>query len=175
MVNIFFKLKILILSFNSHLLVCAWQKVQFLCHVFQKGTYIKRFGVWNVRSCTNCKFLGQLLISWRGHFHPNYRWMCLLDLKNLTFPIPNFCTITHPSYTIFERKAPNFAFYHDLLKIHPIYVIWAPSSLMKTHQLLYQISRNSTPKGRLIHIYPGKLRIPCQCENPHGLILGLLA
>ena len=41
------------------------------------------------------------------------------------------------------------AFYHNLLKIHPIHVIWAPSSLMKT----YQISRNSTWKGRHIYDY----------------------
>ena len=38
---------------------------------------------------------------------------------------------------------------HSLLKIHPIHVIWAPSSLMKTHRSLsYQISRDSTWKGR---------------------------
>ena len=33
------------------------------------------------------------------------------------------------------------AFYHNLLKIHPIYVIWAPSSLMKTHRWLLGMRR----------------------------------
>ena len=41
---------------------------------------------------------------------------------------------TH-QYTIFERKAHNLtklgAFYNILPQIHPIYVIWVPSSLMK--------------------------------------------
>ena len=48
------------------------------------------------------------------------------------------------------------AFYHNLLKVHPIHVIWAPSSLMKT----YQISRNSTWKGRHIYVYQVNVRIP---------------
>ena len=51
-------------------------------------------------------------------------------------------------------------FCHNLLKIHPIYVIWAPSSLMKTHRLLYQISRNSIPKGRHIYVYHVNVRTP---------------
>ena len=61
-----------------------------------------------------------------GHFHQDCTWMCLPNLENLTFSIPIFHPITHPSiwYTIFNRKAPNFpqlgAFYNDLLKIHPI-------------------------------------------------------
>ena len=76
--------------------------------------------------------------------------------KNLTFSIPIFCTIIHQSVYQFQKKSIQFCsnwvlFYHSLLKIHPDHVIWAPSSLMKTHRLLYQISGNSTPKGR--HIY----------------------
>ena len=62
------------------------------------------------------------------------------------------------------------AFYHNLLKIHPIYVIWAPSFLMKTQWSLYQISRNSTPKGRHIHVYHVNVRTPSahtiQCTCP---------
>ena len=82
--------------------------------------------------------------SRRGYFRQNCMWMCLLGLKNWTCSIPIFRTITHPSvYAIFERTlnfAQNGAFYHNLLKIHPIYVIWAPS-LMKplgggTHMLV---------------------------------------
>ena len=45
--------------------------------------------------------------------------------------LPNFPPISIPF-----SKAPNLtklgAFYNNLPQIHPIYVIWAPSSLMKT-------------------------------------------
>ena len=51
------------------------------------------------------------------------------------------------------------AFHHNLLKLQPIYVIWALLSLIKIHRSLYQISGNSTSKGR--HI-----RMPCHCEYP---------
>ena len=100
-----------------------------------------------------------------GVFHQNRTWMCLPDLRNLTISIPIFFAKfpTH-QYTIFERKAPNLiklgAFYNNLPKIHPIYVIWVPLSLMKTPRSLYQISRKKCPK-RQAHV-----RIPCQCENP---------
>ena len=49
--------------------------------------------------------------------------------------------------------------YNNLPKIHPIYVIWAPSSLMKTPIAIPNYAK-SAPKGRH-HIH-----IPCQCENP---------
>ena len=66
--------------------------------------------------------------------------------------------------TIFERKAPNLdqigCFYNNLPKIHPIYVIWAPSFLMKTPRSLYQISRKSAPKGRHIYVYHVNVRTP---------------
>ena len=39
------------------------------------------------------------------------------------------------------------AFYNNLFKIHPIYVIWALSSLMKIHQSLYQISQKVPQKA----------------------------
>ena len=48
------------------------------------------------------------------------------------------------------------AFYHNLLKIRQIHVIWAPSPLMKT----YQISRNSTCKERHIYVYHVSVRTP---------------
>ena len=66
--------------------------------------------------------------------------------------LPNFPPISIP---FSKEKHPIWiklgAFYNNLPKIHPIYVIWAPSSLMKTLPSLYQISRKSAPKGR--HIY----------------------
>ena len=52
------------------------------------------------------------------------------------------------------------AFYNNLPKIHPIYVIWAPSSLMKTPRSLYQISRKGAPKGRHIYVYHVNVRTP---------------
>ena len=64
---------------------------------------------------------------------------------------------TH-QYTIFESKLG--AFYNNLPKIHPIYVIWAPSSLMKTPRSLYQISRKGAPKGRHIYVYHVNVRTP---------------
>ena len=72
-----------------------------------------------------------------GFFHQNRTWMCLPDLENLTISIPIFCQISHPSVYHFRKKSTQFGsnwvlFYNNLPKIHPIYVIWAPSSLMKT-------------------------------------------
>ena len=51
--------------------------------------------------------------------------------------IPIFCQISHSSaYQVWKKKNPILtkldAFYNNLPKIHPIYVIWAPSSLMNT-------------------------------------------
>ena len=81
--------------------------------------------------------------------------MCLPDLENLfdylyILPIflPNFPPISIP---FSKEKHPVWiklgAFYNSLPKIHPIYVIWAPSSLMKTPRSLYQISRNVPQKA----------------------------
>ena len=80
-------------------------------------------------------------------------------------PLPIFCTIIHLSVYHFPKESPPIllkfgAFHHILLKIHPIYVICAPSSLMKTHRSLCQISRNSTPEGRHIYLYHVNVRPP---------------
>ena len=93
-----------------------------------------------------------------GYFHHNRTWMFLPDLKNLTFSIPFFCSISHPSVYQFGQNW--VLFYNNLPKIHPIYVIWAPSSLMKTPRSLYQISRKSAPKGRHIYVYHVNVRTP---------------
>ena len=75
--------------------------------------------------------------------------------------LPNFPPISIP---FSKEKHPIWiklgAFYNNLPKIHPIYVIWAPSSLMKTHRSLYQISRKSAPKGRHIYVYHVNVRTP---------------
>ena len=101
--------------------------------------------------------------------------MCLPYFKNLTFFIPIIRTIIHPSVYHFRKKSTQFcsnwvAFYHNLLKIHPIYVILAPSSLMKTNRSLYQISWNSTPKGRHIYVYHVNVRTPSrETYSFHGI------
>ena len=73
--------------------------------------------------------------------------------------LPNFPPISIP---FSKEKHPICiklgAFYNNLPKIHPIYVIWAPSSLMKTSRSLYQISRKSAPKGRHIYVYHVNVR-----------------
>ena len=78
-----------------------------------------------------------------GYFCQNCTWMCLPDLENFDFPNTNFSHNILPThqYTILERKAPRIllnlgAFCHNLLKIHPIYVLWAVLSLMKIHRSL---------------------------------------
>ena len=75
--------------------------------------------------------------------------------------LPNFPPISIP---FSKEKHPISiklgAFYNNLPKIHPIYVIWAPSSLMKTPRSLYQISRKSAPKGRHIYVYHVNVRTP---------------
>ena len=75
--------------------------------------------------------------------------------------LPNFPPISIP---FSKEKHPIWiklgAFYNNLPKIHPIYVIWAPSSLMKTPWSLYQISRKGAPRGRHIYVYHVNVRTP---------------
>ena len=84
--------------------------------------------------------------------------------------LPNFPPISIP---FLKEKHPIWiklgAFYNNLPKIHPIYVIWAPSSLMKTPRSLYQISRKSAPKGRHIYVYHVNVRTPPP-EQPFGIM-----
>ena len=73
--------------------------------------------------------------------------------------LPNFPPISIP----FLQKHPILtklgAYYNDLPKIHLIYVIWAPSSLMNPPIAIPNFAKKR-PK-RQAHI-----RIPCQCKNP---------
>ena len=75
--------------------------------------------------------------------------------------LPNFPPISIP---FLKEKHPILtnlgAFYNNLPKIHPICVIWAPSSRMKSPRSLYQILWKSTPKGRHIYIYHVNVRTP---------------
>ena len=86
-----------------------------------------------------------------GHRKSNYLYSNFL---------PNFPPISIP---FLKEKHPILiklgAFYNNLPKIHPIYVIWAPSSLMKPPIAIPNFAKKC-PK-RQAHV-----RIPCQCENP---------
>ena len=99
------------------------------------------------------------------YFRQNCMWMCLPTLKIWLSLYQFFCTNPTHHYTILERIPPNFAqigcFCYNLLKIHPIYVIWTPSSLMKNHRSLYQISQNSIPKKAGTYTYTMSW-----CETP---------
>ena len=75
--------------------------------------------------------------------------------------LPNFPPIS----ILFSKEKHSIwiklgAFCNNLPKIHPICVIWAPSSLMKTPRSLYQILRKSAPKGRHIYVYHVNVRTP---------------
>ena len=78
--------------------------------------------------------------------------------------LPNFPPISIP---FSKEKHPIWiklgVFYNNLPKIHPIYVIWAPPSLMKTPPIAIPNFAKKCPK-RQAHI-----RIPCRCENPPRL------
>ena len=70
---------------------------------------------------------------------------------NFVSNFPPICIpFSNKKHTILTKLG---AFYNNLPKIHPIYVIWAPLSLMKTPIAIYQISQKSAPKGRHIHTY----------------------
>ena len=71
---------------------------------------------------------------------------------------------TH-QYTIFERKrqilTKSGAFYNNLPKIHPIYVIWALSYLMKKKPNRHtKFREKAAKKGRQIYVYHVNVRTP---------------
>ena len=134
----------------------SWQYYQYFiinCVIPRAGFWLfKELAKWASNS-EKLSVLWQTYSPGGEYFCQNCMWICLPDLENFTFSILSFSTITHPSVYLFQKeKHPILlklgAFYHNVLKIHPIYVIWAPPSLMKAHRSLYQISRISTPKGR---------------------------
>ena len=87
------------------------------------------------------------------------------DLQNFDFRYILFCPnltpinipILYKKYSILLKLG---AFYHHLLKIHPIYVNWVPSSGMKTPDHYTKIRKKSTPKGRHIYVYHVNVSIP---------------
>ena len=107
-------------------------------------TAAHRGNSWMTISCTyQCfKFTG-LQLPRRGVLSP----ILYADVPARTWKLDSLDTNflhNYPPISIpFWKKSTQFAqigcFYHNLLKIHPSYVIWAPSFLMKNHQSLYQI------------------------------------
>ena len=75
------------------------------------------------------------------------------------------------------------AFYSNLLKIHPIYANWVPSSAMKLPPhppSPYQNLQKSNPKGRHIYMYHvnvrplrGKLLHECKVSSKQKLLATL--
>ena len=105
-----------------------------------------------------------------GYFHQNRTWMCLPDVENLTFSIPTFCLIPHPSvYHFSQEKHPILtklgAFYNDLAKIHPIYVIWAPSSLMKPPIAIPNFAKNHLKRHTMSMSDPPSSSLPPSCSE----------
>ena len=109
--------------------------------------------------CWNCPMIPGRLLSPKsyvdvpaGHRKSDYLYTNFL---------PNFTPINIP---FLKEKHPILiklgAFYNIWTKIHPIYVMWTPSSLMKTPRSLYQILRKSAPKGRHIYVYYVNVRTP---------------
>ena len=100
--------------------------------------------------------------------------MCLPDLENLTFSIPIFCLISHPSVYHFWKKAPNFdqlgAFYNNLRKIHP--VLYNLGSLVSDENPPIAIPNfmKKCPEKQAHNMH----HIPCQCENPLVICCPLL-
>ena len=94
------------------------------------------FWEWRTRNSVNHPTL-------EGYFSQNYGYACrTLKMGLSLYRYINFL-YKIPSMHHFRKKVPNLLFTK----------IWALSSLMKTHQSLYQNFQNSTPKGR--HIYGG--------------------
>ena len=76
--------------------------------------------------------------------------------------VPNFPPINIP---FLKEKHPILtklgAFYNNLPKIHPIYVIWTPSSLMEKSPIaIPNFAKKSPPKGRHIYVYHVNVRTP---------------
>ena len=104
-----------------------------------------------------------------GYFHQNHTWMCLPDLENLTISIPIFCLICPPiSIPFSKEKHPILtklgAFYNIWPKIHPIFLNLGCFISDEPPPIAIPNFTKKRPK-RQAHI-----RIPCQCEDPPGLI-----
>ena len=88
---------------------------------------------------------------------------------SLYYFLPNYPSISIPFLIEKHQILPKFgAFYNNVFKICPIYVIWAPLSLMKSTDRYTKFckkmkrkekeEKKNTSKGRHIHI-------PCKCET----------
>ena len=111
-----------------------------------------------------CWSASHCVSSYEGGFFGNFcTWMCLPDFKILTFAIPFLSPFTTQYTNFVQKKHPVLiklgAVYHNLLKMHPIYVNRALSSVTKT----------PTPIPKFLKKHPKRqahICIPCQCDNP---------
>ena len=93
-----------------------------------------------------------------------HEWACLTSKFWLLLYVFLSLLTTH-HYTSFIQNtqfcSKLVAFYHNLLKIHPIYVNWAPS-FDKNNSITIPStnSRKSTPQGRHMYVYHVNVRIP---------------
>ena len=85
-----------------------------------------------------------------GYFHKNLTWMCLPNLENFTFYtnfLPNYPPISIPFMIEKHTICPNWVLFTIICSKYTQFLNLGPSSPMKTHRTLYQISQKSTPKG----------------------------
>ena len=83
-----------------------------------------------------------------SHSIGKWRFQCLLLNRRVpTHQNPIFDIEKHP---ILPKLS---TFNNNLFSVHPVYVIWALSLLMKTHRSLYQISQTRHPNGKHVYVY----------------------
>ena len=118
----------------------------------------KRKALWHACVISNVLIAG-------GYFNQFGTWMCLPDFEIwlllyliLSHLPPISIPILHKKHTILLKFD---TLYHHLLKIHPIYVNWAPLSVMKTPDHCTKIHEKHPKRQAYICI-------PCHCEYPQG-------
>ena len=126
---------------------------------FHSGKY-HILGAFLVSSLTS-------MILGRGdYFHQNCTWMCLPDLENLTFSIPIFCLISHPSVYHFRKEAPNFdqigCFLQWFAQYTPSFIRFGFPCLWWKPLIAIPNFVKKCPKRQAHNMH----HIPCQCENP---------
>ena len=101
-----------------------------------------------------------------GYFHQNRMWICLPDLENLTFSIPIFCPISHPSVYHLRKTSTQF---------WPNWVLFTKNCPKYTQFMWFGILRLWWKEPPPITIpnfakkHPKRqehIRKPCQCETP---------
>ena len=102
-----------------------------------------------------------------GIIRQNYMWISLLDLENLTFSVPIFCTITHdPSvYHSWKKNTQfcsNWVLFAIIAQNTPNLCNLGSFISNENPQIdpYTKILRNSIPEGRHIYVYHVNVRTP---------------